>query len=119
MNIYISNLSYRVTDSDLKQLFEEFGKVASTKIILDHQTGRSKGFGFVDMADKDTCQIAIAKLNHTEFDGRIISVFEARPREESKTYTSRERRRGSNPKTPAAASQTEKVETDAVNDSED
>ena len=84
MNIYISNLSYRVTDSDLKDLFEQFGEVSSTKIIIDHQTGRTKGFGFVDMPDKEASQTAIAKLNHSELDGNMISVFEARPREENK-----------------------------------
>ena len=82
MNIYVSNLSYRVNECDLKHLFEEFGGVSSTKIIVDHQTGRSKGFGFADMPDKDERQNAITKLNQTLFDGNIISVFEARPREE-------------------------------------
>jgi len=86
MNIYISNLSYRVVDSDLRHLFEKFGKVSSAKVIFDHQAGHSKGFGFIDMPDKDESSKAIAKLNQTEYDGKLISVFEARPRDE-RTYS--------------------------------
>ena len=82
MNIYISNLSYRIVDSDLKQLFEKYGKVASTKVIIDHNSGRSKCFGFVDMPDKEAMQNAISKLNRTMYDGNIISVTESRTREE-------------------------------------
>ena len=82
MNIYISNLSYGVADSDLKQLFENFGEVSSAKVITDRYTGRSKGFGFVEMPDNEASLKAIAELNQAEYDGKVIAVAEARPREE-------------------------------------
>ena len=82
MNIYISNLSYRIVESDLKQLFEKYGEVASTKVIIDHQSGRSKSFGFVEMPDKEAMQNAISNLNRTLYDGKLINVTESRSREE-------------------------------------
>ena len=82
MNIYISNLSFGVADGDLKQLFEEFGEVSSAKVITDRYTGRSKGFGFVEMPDNEASLKAIAELNQVEYDGKVIAVAEARPREE-------------------------------------
>ena len=82
MNIYISNLSYRVEDSDLRQLFENYGEVTSAKVVVDRMTGRSKGFGFVEMADDEASQKAIEELNKAEYDGRVIVVSEARAREE-------------------------------------
>ena len=82
MNIYISNLNYGVADGDLKQLFENFGEVSSAKVIIDRYTGRSKGFGFVEMPDNEASLKAIAELNQAEHDGKILSVAEARPREE-------------------------------------
>ena len=81
MNIYISNLSFKVEDSDLKQLFEEYGEVTSAKVIIDHYSGRSKGFGFVEMPDVKAAQKAIAELHQAEYDGKVIVVNEARPRE--------------------------------------
>ncbi len=82
MNIYIGNLSYEVTEEDLKQAFEGFGQVETVKVIKDNYTGRSKGFGFVEMSAKDEAQSAIDKLNDTELKGRTIKVNEARPRSE-------------------------------------
>jgi len=82
MNIYISNLSFRVEDSDLRQLFEEYGEVSSAKIIVDRNSGRSKGFGFVEMPNDEAAQKAISELNQAEYDGKQINVNEARPRED-------------------------------------
>ena len=82
MNIYISNLSFRVEDSDLKQLFDEYGEVSSAKVITDRYTGRSRGFGFVEMPDEESAQKAINELNLAEYDGKTITVNEARPRED-------------------------------------
>jgi RNA recognition motif-containing protein len=82
MNIYISNLSFKVTDEDLRQVFEEYGEVSSAKVIMDRDTGRSRGFGFVEMPDQDASLKAIEELNQAEYDGKVISVNEARPREE-------------------------------------
>lgn len=99
MNIYISNLSYGVADGDLKQLFEEYGEVSSAKVITDRDTGRSKGFGFVEMPDNEASQKAIAELNQAEYDGKVIAVAEARPREERPKrsgYGSSDRRSGGN-----------------------
>lgn len=80
MNIFISNLSYAVKDADLKELFEEYGEVSSAKVIIDKMTGRSRGFGFVEMAD-EFAQKAIEELNQAEYDGKVINVSEAKPRE--------------------------------------
>lgn len=82
MNIYIGNLSYEVTDSDLQSAFSAFGSVTSAKVVMDMDSGRSKGFGFVEMAAQDEAQNAIAKLNGSEIRGRAVSVNEARPRTE-------------------------------------
>lgn len=82
MNIYISNLSFKVEDSDLRQLFEEYGEVSSAKVITDRYTGRSRGFGFVEMPDNEASQKAISELNQAEYDGKVITVNEARPRED-------------------------------------
>jgi len=82
MNIYISNLSFKVEDSDLSQLFEEYGEVSSAKVITDRYTGRSRGFGFVEMPDNEAAQKAISELNQAEYDGKVITVNEARPRED-------------------------------------
>jgi len=82
MNIYISNLSFRVEDSDLRQLFEEYGEVSSAKVITDRNSGRSRGFGFVEMPDNEAAQKAINELNQAEYDGKAINVNEARPRED-------------------------------------
>ena len=82
MNIYLSNLSFKLQDEDLKQVFAGFGEVSSAKVIRDNQSGRSRGFGFVEMASDDDARAAIEKLNGTEVDGRTIVVNEARPRTE-------------------------------------
>ena len=94
MNIYISNLSFKVEDGDLKQLFEEYGEVSSAKVITDRYTGRSRGFGFVEMPDNEAAQKAITELNQAEYDGKVITVNEARPREERPSRGGGERRGG-------------------------
>ncbi len=80
MNIYIGNLSYEVTDEDLKQAFGAFGQVESINIIKDKYSGESKGFGFVEMPDKAGAQSAIEGLNGKDLKGRTLKVDEARPR---------------------------------------
>lgn len=82
MNIYVGNLAYAVTEGDLTAAFSEFGQVASAKIITDRETGRAKGFAFVEMANKSDGIKAIAQLNGTSIKDREIVVNEARPREE-------------------------------------
>ncbi len=82
MNIFTGSLSYDLTENALKELFEEFGEVTSCKIITDRDTGRSKGFGFVEMSDKASAQEAIEQLNGKTVEGRDLVVNEARPREE-------------------------------------
>ena len=79
--IYVGNLSYQTTEADLTDLFEQVGQVESVNIITDRDTGRSKGFGFVEMNDEDA-EKAIAQFNGTEVNGRSVTVNEARPREE-------------------------------------
>jgi RNA recognition motif-containing protein len=81
MNIYVGNLSWNLKDQDLQDLFGQHGEVSSAKIVLDKFTNRSKGFGFVEMANNDEAQAAIAALNGTELDGRNIVVNESRPKE--------------------------------------
>ena len=81
MNIYVGNLSWQMTDEDLRNLFEQHGTVASAKIVKDKVSGRSKGFGFVEMEDADA-QTAIQNLNGFSLSGRAISVNEARPQGE-------------------------------------
>jgi RNA recognition motif-containing protein len=80
MNIYVGNLSYNSTDDDLRRAFEGFGEVASATVVKDKATGRSRGFGFVEMTSDEAAQAAIAALNGTEMDGRTLTVNEARPR---------------------------------------
>ena len=80
--LYCGNLSYNVSSSDLEKLFSEFGTVGSAEVITDRDTGRSKGFGFVEMGNDAEAQAAIAGLNDKEHDGRPLAVNEARPREE-------------------------------------
>jgi RNA recognition motif-containing protein len=84
MNIYVGNLSYEVTEGDLRSAFEEFGQVVSTSIIKDKYTGESKGFGFVEMPSNQEAQAAIGALNGKELKGRAINVNEARPRTEKR-----------------------------------
>ena len=80
--LYVGNLSYQVDSSELEQLFTPFGQVASAQIINDRDTGRSKGFGFVEMANDNEAQAAIEALTGHEHNGRALTVNEARPREE-------------------------------------
>ena len=80
--LYCGNLSYGVSSSQLEQLFSEFGSVESAQVISDRDTGRSKGFGFVEMESDAAAQAAIDGLNETEHDGRRLIVNEARPRED-------------------------------------
>ncbi len=82
--LYVGNLSYNTTGSDLEQLFSAHGAVQSAEIIADRDTGRSKGFGFVQMGSDDEAQAAIAALNGTQHDGRALTVNEARPREDAR-----------------------------------
>ena len=82
MNIYISNLSFNVQDEDLRAFFTPYGEVSTAKIITDRETGRSRGFGFVEMSDDAASQKAIAELNETDVDGRTIKVMEAKPKED-------------------------------------
>ena len=83
--LYVGNLSYRMTDSDLEQLFASHGTVSSAQVIMDRDTGRSKGFGFVEMASDQDAQSAITALNGKEIEGRSLTVNEARPKEDRGT----------------------------------
>jgi RNA recognition motif-containing protein len=82
MNIYVGNLSYRMDDRDLEALFSKFGAVKSAKVIMDRETGRSKGFGFIEMETSAAGAEAIEALNGNESEGRTLRVNEAKPREE-------------------------------------
>ena len=88
MNLYVSNLSYNLTDNELREVFERFGAVTHARIILDRETGRSRGFAFVEMPNDAEAQAAINGLNSTDLGGRPLKVVEARPREE-RPYTPR------------------------------
>ncbi len=79
--LYVGNLPYSVTDSDLQQMFEVYGAVTSAQVIMDRDTGRSKGFGFVEMGSDAEAQAAIAALNGKDSGGRSLTVNEARPKE--------------------------------------
>lgn len=80
-NIYVGNLSYNLSSNELEELFAQFGPVSSAKIIEDRETGRSKGFGFVEMDEEDHAQAAINELNGKEYSGRNMVVNEAKPRQ--------------------------------------
>jgi cold-inducible RNA-binding protein len=80
--LYVGNLPYDVTDSALQSMFEPHGDVLSAQVIMDRDTGRSKGFGFVEMATDQEAQAAIAAVNGQDLNGRALTVNEARPREE-------------------------------------
>ena len=83
MNIYVGNLPFALGEEDLRGIFEEYGEVASAKIITDKFTGRGKGFGFVEMNNDDEARTAIEELNNAEVGGRNIKVNESRPRQSS------------------------------------
>ena len=82
MNIYVSNLSFAVQDEDLRSYFAEYGEVTSAKVIMDKFTGKSRGFGFVEMPDDEAARKAISELDNGVVEGRTIRVSEARPRED-------------------------------------
>lgn len=82
MNLYIGNISYRTKESELEQAFSAYGEVASATIITDKVTGRSKGFGFVEMPNEDEARAAIEGINGRDIGGRNLTVNEAKPREE-------------------------------------
>lgn len=82
MNIYVSNLSYNISEADLKQAFETYGTVSSARVVMDKYTHRSRGFGFVEMDSKAEAVKAISELNGSTMDSRAINVNEAKPKEE-------------------------------------
>lgn len=84
MNIFVAKLDFDTTSEDLQQAFEAFGEVSSAKVIMDRETGRSKGFGFVEMPNDDEGNTAIENLNDSDLDGRTIVVKVARPKEDSR-----------------------------------
>ena len=81
MNIYVGNLSYGMTEDELRDAFAAYGDVSSVKILMDRETGRSRGFAFVEMPNKSEGEAAIAQLNGKDLGGRMLRVNEARPRE--------------------------------------
>ncbi|MBN2375069.1 MAG: RNA-binding protein [Sedimentisphaerales bacterium] len=81
-NIYVGNLSYGVTDTMLEELFAEFGEVTSARVISDRDTGRSKGFGFVEMSSDEEAMAAMEALNEKDVDGRALKVNEAQPKQD-------------------------------------
>ena len=81
MNIYVGNLSYALSESELRDAFANFGAVSSVKILTDRETGRSRGFGFVEMPNRAEAEAAVANLNGKDVGGRPLRVNEARPRE--------------------------------------
>ena len=82
MNIYVGNLSFQLSEDDLNSAFGEYGQVDSAKIITDRETGRSKGFGFIEMPNQEEAEKAIEGLNGKELDGRAVKVNESKPRED-------------------------------------
>src|SRR5690349_25006300 len=82
MNIYVSNLSFNVGSEDLREFFTEYGEVTSAQVIMDKETGKSRGFGFVEMPDAAAAKKAIAELDNAAVEGRNIKVAEARPKED-------------------------------------
>ena len=84
--LFVGSLSWGVTDDQLKEFFTQAGTVVSAKVIVDRDTNRSKGFGFVEMSSDEEAKAAVDKLNNQELDGRTINVSEARPREERPRY---------------------------------
>ena len=80
MDIYVGNLSYETTDKDLQRLFEKYGTVTSVRVITERDTGRSKGFGFLEMPERDEAMKAIDEINGSELDGRSLRVNESQPK---------------------------------------
>ncbi len=89
MKIYVGNLPYSVRDAELEELFAPYGEVTSANVIIERDTNRSKGFGFVEMPSKTDAENAIAQLNNKEINGRGLKVNEAKPREERPRRPSR------------------------------
>ena len=87
--LYVGNLGYNVRSSDLEQLFSQFGEVQSAQVVTDRETGRGKGFGFVEMGSESDAKAAISGLNESEHEGRRLNVSEAKPREARTTNISR------------------------------
>jgi RNA recognition motif-containing protein len=83
MNIYVANIPFKASEQEFRELFEEFGEVSSAKIVMDKETQRSRGFGFVEMADATAAKEAIQKLNGSDFLGKTLVVNEARPKTDS------------------------------------
>lgn len=94
MNIYVSNLSFNTNDADLNELFSQFGEVSSAKVIMDRESGRSRGFGFVEMPSNDEGKEAMNSLNNKEVEGRAMSVSLAKPREDRNSGSSSGSSRG-------------------------
>ena len=94
MNIYIANLSYAVNDDDLKELFQENGEVSSAHVITDRVTGKSRGFGFVEMPNDAEALKAIKELNGVEYDGKVITVNAAKPKTERREFGNHRRSGG-------------------------
>ena len=84
MNIYVGNLSYGMSEDELRDAFGAFGEVSSVKILMDRETGRSRGFGFVEMPNNSEAETAIAQLNGKDLGGRALRINEARPREQQR-----------------------------------
>jgi len=82
MNIYVGNLSYGMSEDELRNAFGEFGEVSSVKILMDRETGRSRGFGFVEMPNQSEAEAAITQLNGKDVGGRALRINEARPKEQ-------------------------------------
>jgi len=80
MDIYVGNLPYSVTDSELQDLFSQYGEVSSARVVMDRETGRAKGFGFVEMRDSADANKAIEALNGTDMNGRALRVNESQPK---------------------------------------
>ena len=86
MNIYVGNLAFSTTDHDLRQLFEPYGVVDASRVIMDRDTGRSKGFGFIEMPDSAAAKAAIQGLQGKDLEGRTLTVNEAKPREPRRAF---------------------------------
>lgn len=89
MNIFVANLNYKIQEDQLRELFEAYGEVESAKIITDRNTGRSKGFGFVEMPNSDEANHAIEELNNSEIEGRNLVVKESEERPQNRRFSNR------------------------------
>jgi cold-inducible RNA-binding protein len=86
MNIFVGNVSFQATENTLRSAFESYGEVLNVKMVTDRETGRARGFAFVEMANGDEASRAIAELNGKQLEGRSLTVNEARPREENRSF---------------------------------